>query len=193
MSLGNNRPSLSITRPADFSRAAVVGGKRLMQARTRRGAAAVAALAAVLVAAAAARAQNPEKFERVVPAKPSAAVPSGGMPPGLPAHAQEAVRKAQANAAEGGVCARFAWADTWESRHAHFDQAAPGAVRLGRTTVAFDGSERCSVEQFGSVFQRDGRRCVVARIWGCKVGGDCGTGMNRYCKDPSGNYQLLIR
>ena len=110
-------------------------------------------------------AQNPEKFERVVPAKPQPGPPPA--PADRQAMVRELMRKAQANERENGFCARVTWPrgslDTIASRPA-------GELAVYKYS---DGS--CNAARLGASFRhaRDGKPCRWITIYQCDKGGSC--------------------
>ena len=150
-------------------------------------------------------AQNPEKFERVVPPKPQPAAPRAapakpapGPPAAVPTEQQPLVvelkRKAVAKEAENGFCAGTGWPmrkndEAGRAAFAAFlDQAVEGNAQLAVTTYD-DPPPRCNINRVAAVFVEGGRRCLQLLIWDCTIGGPCGYGSFKYCRKPDGLYE----
>jgi len=152
------------------------------------GAARAAALIVSAVApAGGALAQNPEKFEQVVPGKPQPAAPRASFSPAQ----RELVAKAEAKANyTPGDCAKFTMVDySYVSNHdATFFPKGAGAVREWRTNYGNPNGESCAVQQILDAFLEGGTRCVRIKSWQCDRGfvAVCGVYVTKHCKTSTG-------
>lgn len=146
-----------------------------------------AALGLAIGAAASARAQSPEKFERVVPAKPPATAPAPQA--NLPPLAREAMRKARAGESGDGFCATVPQQATPE---AVFFAKPAGTAELYRSYSGFIGADTCGYKRIAAVFAEKGKRCVHMDIWGCYGNSKaCFAERQTFCDSGSGSYSLV--
>ena len=115
---------------------------------------------ACVLCGAAANAQNPEKFERVVPAKPQpGASAAGGV-------VEEIKRKAERGEAPGGVCTRGNLPSRARSTHQEHQRIIDLWLQSGRQIAyrwTFIGSELCEVLSAPSAVR--GTRLSSCRHW----------------------------
>jgi hypothetical protein len=157
--------------------------------------------------AADALAQNPEKFERVVPARPQPEAPKVDVkPPVNPAPVQpvprvidpqdpyvaEIMRKAMAGAKEDGFCDRAPWTEieTRRQGYAIMESATPGQIDKVKTDAP---PPRCAVRRVLSAGMEGARRCVRYEAWACRVGFICSYTRPKFCREATGPYQQVTQ
>jgi hypothetical protein len=134
-----------------------------------------------------AKAQSPEKFERVAPAKPQPA-PSAAPRSGDPLM-NEVIRKAQGREREDGFCARVSWPVT----AGRFDGVRKAGSSGGFVPWTEQDSGKlflCGVWRVSAETVRQGIRVRRATSWACMVpGGSCGAfGPFDLCQNRSGEW-----
>ena len=101
--------------------------------------------------------QNPEKFERVVPAKPQPAAPTAD------ALAREVMRKALAKQPSGDICTKLNWRKVSGSGD-ELDRQILSTLPPTATTTYYlemnrDFINSCVAQQASADFREDGLRC----------------------------------
>lgn len=138
------------------------------------------------LAAGDARAQSPEKFERVVPSTPRPMGPTHSSPV-----IQELVRKAQAKAPEDGFCAKMP--ATWTPNPNNVFLAKPAGAEHQFHGQPPIGPKTCGLQRITAVVMDKGKRCVIVIRWLCSVGQVCEYGREKHCDDGAGNYSYVPR
>ena len=122
-------------------------------------------------------AQNPEKFERVVPAKPQ---------PGRPTAAksiEELKRKAEAVQVGGDICARVDWPKFPSLGHAMTKHGpSAGTIAYRETKLDSQEVEYCAVAAISAESVDGGARIRSFKRWQCAMGNYvCSVSEGRVC------------
>jgi len=141
----------------------------------------------------AAYAQNPEKFERVVPANPQVPAPRASFSPAQ----REIVAKAEAKARyTRGDCAKFTMVDSsYLNKVDAFYAMGAGAIREWRTTFGNPVEDACGVERIAAAFSEAGTRCLRVQSWICRIGwaDGCFVKVKKACKKAQGWQETEIQ
>jgi hypothetical protein len=144
---------------------------------------------AAVAAAADARAQSPDKVERVVPrAQPAAPKPAPS--PDQQSQIRELMRKAQAGEPENGFCSRVNWPSrgTLTANNIWLTLVpATGGTVLQRDK-AF-GLELCAVRRISGISTESGRKTRTIEAWACMTDGKpCQTQRTRMVENAPGAW-----
>ncbi len=103
---------------------------------------------------------------------------------------REVMRKGAARESENGFCAHTGWrveaSDADSDRF--YDDAARGSSKTFQDTFS-DRVPYCAYLLVDNIsVAKNGRRCVGAQMWACKVGGACWNSKYKGCKGEDGVY-----
>ena len=138
-----------------------------------------------------ARAQNPEKFERVVPPKAPTVQPKAPTAPPVQRSPiiQELMRKAQAKAQEDGFCATMPQTKA-ETDDAFYANASAGTEKqFSFRHPLLERKYYCGLRRVTAVVMEKGKRCVLELAWACVGEGACDHGRMKWCDNGKAGYE----
>lgn len=146
------------------------------------------AFAALGLAAAGARAQSPDKFERVAPPKAQPAAPRepSAAPLARTEEMRVMMRKAELRESEDGSCAKVPIGQA-KDLDAFFNRAGVDDHHLVRLVAI---RTFCEISDVASVSFEAGRKCILRRAYHCTVGGQCAWTLNdKRCRGKTGSWE----